>query len=132
MKHTVLTRIFAGHKRSPCRWRNWWQNRPKGSGNTFLHQLCKVGHAAFGHPWTDQCPRRRIQSDDYDLWILFHVGSRFIDYVVRISAQNFVSAAMLEIIYLYTRHVCIPVASNRKSITRAPIALRRSRTIWRL
>src|SRR4030095_7189901 len=40
--------------------------------------------------------------------------------------------AVLESNHLYTRHVCIPVASNRKSMTRASIAVSRSLTIWRL
>src|SRR5437870_8841503 len=93
MKDAVLARIFTGHERSPCGGRNWWKNRLKGSGHTHIHQLCQVRHAAFGHPRTDECPRRRIQSYDYHLRILFHFAGR-IDYMYAVFAKFWLSGGV--------------------------------------
>src|SRR5947209_5438478 len=89
MKDAVFARILAGHERSPCRRRNWWKNRSECSRHALFHQLCQIRHAAFGHPRTNKCPGRRIQSYDCHLWIFFHVGSRLIYIMPYVkSAQN--------------------------------------------
>src|SRR5437773_11533588 len=72
MKDTVLTRIFAGHERRPCRGSNWRKDRLKSSGHTRLHQLCQVRHGTFGKPGTDECPRRCVLPYDYYLGALLH------------------------------------------------------------
>src|SRR5439155_5381242 len=71
-------------------------------------------------------------SYDCHLWIFFHVGSRLIYIMPYVSPLKIRLTEVLGSNHLYTRHVCIPLASNRKSITRASIAVRRSLTMWRL
>src|SRR5438876_6516659 len=81
MKDAVLTRIFAGHERSPCRWSNWRKDRLKGSGHPRLHQLCQVRHATFGDPGTDECPGRCVQTYDYCL-------GAFLRFAVMVRVQS--------------------------------------------
>src|SRR6266516_5110726 len=79
MKVAVLTRILSGHELCPSRWSNWRKNRLKGSGHTCSHQVCKVRHATFGNPGTDECPRRCIQTYDDYLRVFLHFAMRVVN-----------------------------------------------------